>query len=164
MTTCIGRPTRRFGLRPLAGTGAAHGAWGPSFTHYKPGRTPRLRLSPVSWTGFLDCTTRLTHAHPLVKTEAVTASYSLGFCVPLVRIQTGGAEKKMLDKGLIKRKDNDRNPRGSPQNRPMRVTSKPANGADSEQELLYPADGGSGNVFRCPAQSPGLFCQHLGGG
>jgi hypothetical protein len=31
-------------------------------------------------------------------------------------------------------------PRWSPENRPYVVTSKPANGADPEQEYLYPAN------------------------
>jgi hypothetical protein len=35
---------------------------------------------------------------------------------------------------------NPEKPRWSPENRPYVVTSKPANGADPEQEYLYPAN------------------------
>ena len=38
-------------------------------------------------------------------------------------------------------------PRGSPQNRPTRVTSKPANGREAGQELLYRAGSVVGNSF-----------------
>ena len=38
-------------------------------------------------------------------------------------------------------------PRGTPQNRPMRVTSKPANESEAGQSLLYLAEGGFGNDF-----------------
>lgn len=39
----------------------------------------------------------------------------------------------------------DHGPRGTPQNRPMRVTSKPANESAAGQSLLYLAEGGFGN-------------------
>ena len=38
-------------------------------------------------------------------------------------------------------------PRGTPEKRPMRDTSKPANGREAGQELLYPTGGGVGNSF-----------------
>ena len=39
-------------------------------------------------------------------------------------------------------------PRGSLQNRPMRITSKPANEREARQAFLYPASSGSGkSVF-----------------
>jgi hypothetical protein len=38
-------------------------------------------------------------------------------------------------------------PRGTPENRPMRDTSKPANGAEAGQALLYPAGAFSGKPF-----------------
>jgi hypothetical protein len=38
-------------------------------------------------------------------------------------------------------------PRGSLQNRPMRVTSKPANEREAGQDLLYLAGGLAGNSF-----------------
>jgi lincosamide nucleotidyltransferase A/C/D/E len=41
-------------------------------------------------------------------------------------------------------------PRGSPQIRPMRITSKPANGADSGQTHLYPARRHLATVFPQP--------------
>jgi hypothetical protein len=40
-----------------------------------------------------------------------------------------------------------RAPRGSLQNRPMRVTSKPANEREAGQDLLYLAGGLAGNSF-----------------
>jgi transposase len=40
-------------------------------------------------------------------------------------------------------------PRGTPQNRPMRDTSKPANGTVAGQPLLYLAGGSSGKTFPC---------------
>lgn len=38
-------------------------------------------------------------------------------------------------------------PRGTPENRPMRDTSKPANGTGAGQALLYRAELPSGNSF-----------------
>jgi hypothetical protein len=38
-------------------------------------------------------------------------------------------------------------PRGSLQNRPMRITSKPANEREARQALLYPASGVAGKSF-----------------
>jgi hypothetical protein len=38
-------------------------------------------------------------------------------------------------------------PRGTPENRPMRDTSKPANEREARQALLYPASGAAGKSF-----------------
>jgi hypothetical protein len=43
-------------------------------------------------------------------------------------------------------------------------TSKPANGAEPEQEYLYPAEGRLGKHFFGKAILAGLYWPHLGGG
>ena len=41
----------------------------------------------------------------------------------------------------------DYDPRGTPENRPMRDTSKPANEREAGQVMLYLASGAAGNSF-----------------
>jgi hypothetical protein len=47
-------------------------------------------------------------------------------------------------------------PRGSPQNRPLRVTSKPANEADPEHIILYLTGEASGNPFALRPGTAGI--------
>ena len=52
-----------------------------------------------------------------------------------------------IQKGLRPGSIRSYRPRGTPENRPMRDTSKPANGREAGQALLYPTCGGTGKFF-----------------
>ena len=72
-----------------------------------------------------------------------------------VRWREGGRNRSLhvhgpheLAKKILRKKLSARDPRRPPENRPYVATSKPANGPDPGQDLLYLGDGDSANNFR----------------